>query len=247
MRKSARTRKTQSLSKKFAVYSAVGGACGLTFGVTAAEAGIVHTDFSKVATITTPQGIDLDGDNVNDFTFSLTLHGPNAYGSNSNWAAIRGEGINKFASTVPSPYFSGFSYGPANLAAGETIADKDFHGGMGPMQMAYTLYGPTHIFGAFGGENFSTPASGFIGLQFTTGYGDTVFGWVKVAIVGDVTNPNFRSAQIQIFDGAYATDGADILAGQTVPEPASITLTALGMLAMGAVGVMERRRRKAAQ
>jgi hypothetical protein len=245
MGKKVQLRKSRGMAKRFAIYSAIGGACGMTFGATAAEADIIWTDFHDVASQNNPLDIDVDRDGAPDFTFRLTQQGPNFYGSNSNWAALGGRDANAFVSTFPAPYRSnGFSYGPANLSFGATISGQNFHAGEGPMQMAYTRDYASLLFGAFGGANFpGNPPSGYVGLRFASGGGETVFGWAKVSIVGDVTNPNFPAAEIHVDGFAYATGGTPITAGQ-VPEPTSGTLSALGLLAMGAAGVAERRRRK---
>ncbi len=216
----------------------------MTFGATAAEANIIFTDFHGVASQGNPLDIDVDQDGATDFTFRLTVHGPNTSGSNSNWAAL-GAGANAFVSTSPAP-FGGFSFGPANLSSknNDPISGMYFHAGEGPMQLAYTNYAPKTFWGPFGGYNFQgNLPSGYVGLRFASGGGDTVFGWTKVSIVGDVTNDNFPNAEIHVDGFAYATDNTPITAGE-VPEPASGTLSALGLLAVGAAGVAERRRRK---
>jgi hypothetical protein len=251
MGKRVQLRKSRGMAKRFAIYSAIGGACGMTFGATAAEAEIIFTDFHGVAWQTNsknyPLDIDVDKDGETDFTFRLTVYSPNANGTASNWAALDPR-ANSFVRIRPGPK-SDVPYGPAYLSFGAAISGQNFHALEGPMQLAYTNYYPANypldaFFGAFGGANFpDNPPSGYVGLKFASGGGETVFGWAKVSIVGDVTNPNFPAAEIHVDGFAYATDGTPITAGQ-VPEPTSGTLSALGLLAMGAAGVAERRRRK---
>jgi hypothetical protein len=258
MRNRARTRKSQSLAKRFAVYSAVGGACGLTFGATAAEAGIVYTDFHGVATKDTALAIDVDQNGTDDFIFSLTISPErNFTNTYSNWAALDGGAGNAFAWVKPSPDPSGVAHGPANLAKDVSVAGQNFYAGIGPMQLAYHTHYTSHFFGPFGGQfdpfgpQDINPASGYVGLNFASDGGQMAFGWVKVTIEGNVLNDDiidddlhFSAAEIRIDGFAYATGGGDILTGQQVPEPTSAALTSLGLLAMGAMGLAERRRRR---
>lgn len=225
----------KNISKKFGIYSAMGIASGFTFGSTAADADIVFTDFQGSASLGTPLDIDLDADGTVDFIFDLQTV-PNGYGSNSNWAALTAQGANQFAATDPSP-FGGPAYGPNNLAYGATIAGQSFATGGGPLQLAYTAYNNNVVYGAF-----ATPNTGYIGVQFASGGGETVFGWINVAVTGDVLVDNFASATIEIDGFAFANVGTAITAGQTsaIPEPSSI-----GLLALGAAGLTARRRRKA--
>ncbi len=231
----------KSLSKKLGIYSALGVAGGMTFGTTASEADIIFTDFTGSATSSEPLNIDMDGDSVTDFVFDFAVAGPNVYNSFSNWARMRGLNGNAFVNTDPAPYAGGQPYGPNNLAFGATISGQSFYGGPngGPMQLAYTATLVSTVWGPFGGLNFpDNPANGFVGVQFETGGGDQVFGWIRVRVEGDVTNANFEDALITVNGFAYATPGTEILAGQ-VPEPSSV-----GLLALGAAGLAFRRRKK---
>lgn len=78
------------------------------------------------------------------------------------------------------------------------------------------------------GENGT---SGFVGFTFDNS-GTTNFGWFAVTY-------NDASQTVELGDFAYEDSGAGILAG-AVPEPSS-----LGLLALGASGLLARRRRQA--
>ena len=70
--------------------------------------------------------------------------------------------------------------------------------------------------------------TGYIALELTNG-SNTHYGWARVTS-SNVTNEN---AQLIVHDWAYnSTPGAPINAGQTIPEPATLALLALGSLAL---------------
>ena len=91
--------------------------------------------------------------------------------------------------------------------------------------------------GLFGGDTAVNPGTGLQFIGFVTNGG--LSGWLQVDFggVGDT---------IQYLAGAYDDSGAAIMVGDTggnvsVPEPTTLGLTALGLLAAGAAG----KRRKA--
>lgn len=228
----------KSLTQKFGIYSAMGVAGGMTFATTSAEADIIFTPFSGSASFNDPLDIDIDGDGTTDFVFDINDGIANNYGTNSNWALIdAGAGGNQFAAIDPSPLAGGPSYGPNNLANGAIISSGlSFAGGSGPLQLAYMSYASTNNFGAF---NTTTP-TGYIGVQFQSGGGNDVFGWIGVEVSGDVTNDGIDTAEILVNGFAYESNGGPLPAGlSVVPEPSS-----LGLLALGAAGMATRRRKK---
>ena len=79
---------------------------------------------------------------------------------------------------------------------------------------------------------------GFIGFRFDDGASGFQYGWVRLTGLPDEPANSYR-----IEEYAYADAGEAITVGQTsaVPEPSS-----LGLLALGAVGVLASRRKKSA-
>lgn len=217
-------------STKLAAYGAM-GVGAVTFMSTAANADICFTDLTGselVFTSTSPVGIDLDGDGTDDFNLELGTFGPNGYNSNSWLLNLRGAAA---GNEVVANNFPGL----LNLASGASISAQSFNS-FGYFQQAYTSYNPGVTYGAWGAGT-----TGFAGIQFVDGGGTTRFGWIEMTVNGSVANGDFTDIEVSVSRFAFAK-GEAITAGQTltaVPEP-----TALGLLALGGIGVVARRRRK---
>jgi hypothetical protein len=131
-----------------------------------------------------------------------------------------------------NPYASGASiYLASNTAivlAGATAADLAF----GTPITAASLFSGN---GFAGGVAIPAGSTGLFGFRFTSnnagGPVGTLFGWARVS-VATAGNGN-------VVDWAYENTGASITAG-AVPEPSS-----LGLLAAGAAGLAQWRRRRA--
>ena len=93
----------------------------------------------------------------------------------------------------------------------------------------------------------ATPGSisGYIGFKATVSSED-IYGWIKVSVRTiawpESTTHATRPDRLTIYSYGYQPSGADIVAG-AIPEP-STTATALGLLALGAVGIARKRKQK---
>jgi len=120
---------------------------------------------------------------------------------------------------------NGFPY-VSNLASGANLSTQNALSGA----FATLAYN-----GGYTNSQFVN-TSGFFGFSFDAGSG-TQFGWARLTALNDGVN------SFTIEEYAFADAGTAIAVGQTaaVPEPSS-----LGLLALGACGVLANRRRKTA-
>ena len=119
---------------------------------------------------------------------------------------------------------NGYSY-VSNLASGVNIST----------QAAGGVFGTLAYNGGYANSQFVN-TSGIFGFSFDAGNG-LQFGWARITAAGDAPTNTYT-----IEEYAFASVGEEIAAGQTVaaiPEPSS-----LGLLALGAVGVLATRRKK---
>ena len=88
--------------------------------------------------------------------------------------------------------------------------------------------------------------SGYIGFKATVDSQD-IYGWIKVAVraIGWTAHDTAttRPKELKVLSWGYEPSGDSIVAG-AIPEP-STTATALGLLALGAVGIARKRKHKA--
>ena len=162
--------------------------------------------------------LDLDGDRQDD----AVLFQNN--GTGSHFALIQFGGLH---STNGVHVESTFNEGvfPKKMAASESIySEIQFAGGSQYLRISFS---PQSKYGVFVG-------TGYAGLRFNTIAG-TRYGWVQLDVAPD-------GSEIEILGWAYEDSGAGIHAG-AIPEPSQVA-AGLGLLAMGAAGVREARKRR---
>ncbi len=232
---------TPSRETRLSRYCAAGaGAAVLAGTVTTADASIVFVNFNNQVIIDTNTGdasfstfnFDLNGDGTTDFRLGQRISG------GTGGALI----LSPTGGTlgVVGITSSGFNYG-GRLAAGFQI---------GPSAGFVTLSGtgfPSRASlvsgNGFPGSQWvadpGTSATGYLGIQFTIG-GQLVYGWLHLSI-SDGTGATPRA--ITLIDAAYETAAGTVILAGAVPEPS--TITSLGLVALGSVGLIAHRRRKA--
>lgn len=220
-------KKVKSLDSRLFAYALAGGAALVS--ATPANAAIIHYSGPTLDTAGSSFSLDVDGDLVNDFTFSS---GSGTEGST-------------FQTTVT------FSTGGVTdpLAFGTPVnAASSF--GSSPYKLAKATVDSAGVVSSSGGA-YGIGSDQYMGLSFDIN-GVPHYGWARVQVysTGTPAVPDVSPAQgqldVRLMEYAYETSSrADITTGQTtstVPEP-----TSLAMFALGAAGIAAMRRRKAAR
>lgn len=203
------------LNKHFA---AVGAAAAAITGVGMAEqanAAVISSGPVNIAIPATLQGVYL---NV-------------VTGATATAASFAGYDINPYQSSATGPAMSFFTDATANastanrgyVATGTAANNLALGAPIGPAQ--------TYATGVSGGAAFGPGVSGFLGFRFfNEGAGQLQYGWARIE------RPGTAGGIGAITEYAYEDTGGAIDAG-VVPEP-----TSLGLLAVGAAGLLRRRK-----
>jgi hypothetical protein len=137
--------------------------------------------------------------------------------------------------------------GASRIPAGGAIKGLLFSAKHTRLAGYYDIFGsPARVSGAFAPPK-NGAQTGFVGFKSDKN-GHTYYGWLRVKVDGSASSaPDLVSLVPE--DGVYGAYGLksdDILAGETaVPEPSATSLSGLALLALGATGVREMRRRRA--
>lgn len=213
-----KTDKARVNKKRWAAYAAAGVAA-TCLGTQTAEADITHVVVGSGA-----------GDWTADDDMYFLLEGSASLNFfHPGGVALLGIANNAAATFTLDGSVAGFSSGgflyAANLASGENISTQGFLGN-NFATMAFN--------GGYTNSEF-VDTSGIAAFTFDIGSG-AQFGWVRMTALGDSPTNSYV-----IEEYAFGDAGEAVATGQitSVPEP-----TSLGLLALGAIGVMASRRRK---
>ena len=231
---------TPTLNARLAAYSATATAALLI--APAAEAGIVDlsgstTTFQLTGTTTAFP--------LNQSPFQARLSGLARETSANNFFGLaflrNGQFLDVGSSTA------------IKLPLGAALTGGNFDG-IGMLVYKSNTSGLRRSSGEFIPGNHGTAKTGYVGLK-TVQNGHTYYGWLRVKVSGNAYGA-MDSVSLVAVDGivgAYDTKDDVIIdsfaAGVTVtptPEPSVAALGGLALLACGAVGVREQRRRQAA-
>jgi len=207
---------------RLAACAACAVATGASMAVTTADASIIY---SGVVSIPVPN--DIDGVYLNVVTGAFAGQPPPTGWDVNPYSAVAGQFNLWGASTQTWFSTSGLITGPYNLTFGTVIG--------GPASNFFRPGGGTDI----GPQMNLNSSNNYLGFQFTNeANGNQIhFGWMQLqfgATAGDRT----------IIGYAYDDVAQTSIGAGVVPEPSTFAL--LGVMAAGALGVREWRKRKAA-
>jgi len=143
----------------------------------------------------------------------------------------------QFAMSGTGPYATPLA---KKFAFGAALEGNDFAGN------AVAGHNGSQIFGHIVPTGANATATGYVGFKKVAA-GHTYYGWLRMQLTNDAAGLIHKIDFLQDAGsyGAYALKGDGLTIG-AVPEPSVAALTGLGLLALGAAGVREMRRRQAA-
>ena len=233
---------TSSRDRRLSRYCAAGaGVAAMVGAATSADASIVFINFNNQVVVDTNLAdtsfalfpFDLDGDGRADFNLGQRVSGGTGGAIITRPSAAPNLGV--IAQTA-----NGYNYASL-LAAGANIGGTVTNF----IALTGTLFANRASLWSVGspGEQWGPgQTTGFLGIRFTLGTGQVVNGFIQLTI-SDGTGATPHS--ITLIGAGYETSGGPIVAQNqpAVPEPS----TTLGLVALGAAGLMAHRRRTAAK
>ncbi len=204
-----------------------GSMAGLGLIPEPADGTVIHVDGPLVVPIDSVRDVfwDVDGDTFTDFRLRAWSYTSATFSDDRTNVAIRSHNFNRNRA-VSAGLPPGFAVGPTLAAYTWTNV----------LTLA-TGYGSRNVF--FLADNFESDAGtheGFVGLEFGILGGDT-YGWARIRV--DLAQPD-RS--LTVLEWAYEDEpGVPITIPAAASEPGA---SGLALLAMGAAGLAEWRRRR---
>ena len=208
---------------RWLAYATAGAASAFTYAhphsaeATIHYSGQINLKFSFGSDTATFE-LDQPGDSIRLIHFSLT---------NSSGHAYVGVAGRVAASIVGFYNDCGKSFWASHLERGQVISFRRF---VSADSALLTRAGHCH-------GQFNRRGVGYVGFRFNNGSGDQ-YGWIRIKTRGN------RSRNFILRDYAWGDVGDRIKAGQTSSEGIASDKGSLGLLALGAVGLLAARKRR---
>ena len=210
--------RNNNVNARLAAYATLAGVALAGGAIKNAEAVIIY---SGVQNINVPQ--TLDGVYINFVTGA------------TSFANFAGADFNPYFNNAVLAFF-GTGGTNGTLSSGTASPSNTIRLNMGDVISA----GGAYTTGQSVGSAFTSGGQGYVGVRFfNEALGITNFGWVLMS-----TTNNSTAFPATVVSWAYETSGGSITAG-AIPEPTTTAL--LGVMAAGALGVRQWRKRKAAK
>jgi hypothetical protein len=218
---------------RWLAYATAGAAsaftCAHSAEATIHYSGPIHRFFGGCSGTSVRFQLDQPGDSIrlrHSLVFCET-----GYGGTAHFGVIgrAGNGLAGFYIACPSAHIISVS----NLKHGAFISRRPFLAKNSGLMGAFT--GPCNTFSI---GQFPYGEIGYIGFKFNNGSGDQ-YGWARVKFVRQQIDYDFY-----LMDYAYADPGERIRAGQTASNNMVLEEGSLGVLALGAAGLLAWRKRR---
>jgi len=222
--KSRRSKKLSLTNSRWAAYATAGAATALA-GAGTAEADIHYSGLINQV-FNAPAGSSSFG------TFALAPGAsfiPAHLATTSGFEGIALIGFRGAVSAAFNGATGGYAY-VSRLGAGQ---DPTAHQFITSASGFFPGYGTLAFRSGYGGDQWLATGEGFVGFRFNTGSG-VQYGWARLTMNSGAPLNSFT-----LNDFAWADVGQSIVTGQ-IPEPGS-----LGLLALGAAGLVAWRKQRA--